>query len=145
MSHLFAIGVNDGECSNTPLINNLIEKGFIQDEIIQHNYAIEAINYLRSSDTKLKWYFASNDLGNPDLDITYQLPKEIDEGRLKSILDIIINYKHITTIGIFMYDLGTRHSKKYDDLALDDIKSILKSWYEFGGPETTVYHLFKRK
>ncbi|MBU1170099.1 MAG: hypothetical protein KKD44_11095 [Proteobacteria bacterium] len=144
MSHLFAIGVDPIECSNTPLLKKLLEKRFIRADIFSHEYAIEAHNFLKSSDTGLEWYIASDEVGCPDLDLTYQLPKEIDEGQLKSLLNIMINYKDITKLGILMYDLGTRRSKKYDDLNLDDIKTTLKNWYEFGGPDITVYHLFKR-
>lgn len=145
MSHLFAIGVDRNECTSTPLIEKLEKERFINAGDLSHEYVAEARDFLNTSDTRLNWYFATEGIGNPDLDLTYQLPKEIDGGRLKNILDIVVAHQDITMIGILMYDLGTRRSTIYDDLALDDIKTTLKSWYEFGGPDLTVYHLFKRE
>ena len=145
MSHLFAIGVDQAVCKSTPLIREFAKNRFVRSDIISLDYTSEANNYLESLNTNLEWYFATDEKGNFDLDLTYRLPKEIDNGRLKSIFDIIMEYNDIVTIGIFMYDLGTKLSATFDDLKLDDIKATIKSWYEFGGPDRTVYHLFMRK
>ncbi len=144
MSILFAIGVNSNECNKTLLKNSLIKNGFSPAEHLENDFIIESQNVLKSYNYDLDWYYALDLQDSPDLDIIYEIPKEIDKGRLRNIVEIIVNNKIITKIGIFMYDLGTNHHRTYDNLPMEDIKSILKGWYKFGGPDSTVFHLFVR-
>lgn len=145
MSQLFAIGINYYECEKTPIIRSLKDNAFYQADSVRHCYIVEAKNALKDYKYKLDWYFAIAEDNSPNLDIAYQIPQEIESGSLKEITDIIIKNKRIKQVGVFIYDLGTRQSDLHIDLELDEIKSTLKSWYEFGGPERTVFHLFIRK
>lgn len=108
-----------------------------------HNPKFTMTDIIEKTFPKGQWVAILNPDGELDLDISYNLNMPFSSNSFGLFLLSLVGEYKINEIVVLFYDLGTNEKWKYQH-PISDIEEVLRTFYQMGGPSTTVTHSFKR-